>query len=256
MAINSRTNSVDINPFISKNIIEDAIELEKKRARRIGSKADPEKHFNAERIAPLVRALALAGTGGAVGYNMSGGNIPKPFGAYIGALAGAGSSALISLASQIAAMLTKRRKKDDQIKADEKGVLSKYIIPGLAEYDGAKRYESAKYDTYEKKGSEKSAQQIGAKGIWDSVMERINAAKAWYDKPENAALRPLVNAGIGAVGLGALNKLLGGSFGRGAVLGGIGGAATGVDWNALSNALGTKAKENAQAKADSKSKPE
>lgn len=93
-------------------------------------------------------------------------------------------------------------------------------------------------------------------GIWDSVMERINAAKAWYDKPENANLRPLVNAGIGAVGLGALNKLLGGSFGRGAVLGGIGGAATGVDWKALSTAIGTKAKENAQAKANSKAKPE
>lgn len=91
-----------------------------------------------------------------------------------------------------------------------------------------------------------------SRGIWDSVMERINAAKEWYDKPENANLRPLVNAGIGAVGLGALNKLLGGSFGRGAVLGGIGGASTGVDWKALSNAIGSKAKENAKSN-DSKS---
>jgi hypothetical protein len=50
-------------------------------------------------------------------------------------------------------MITKRRKLKGQLESDEKGVLAKYLVPGLAEYEGAKRYESAKYDTYEKKGS-------------------------------------------------------------------------------------------------------
>lgn len=162
MAISSHTTSVDFNPFLAKNIIEEAIEREKAHAKRVGSDADPDKHFNAERVAPLVRALALAGVGGTIGYNslanaMSINGKPNSFdrfgGAVLGTAAGLGTSAAISLAAQIGAMITKRRKLKDQIKSDEKGVLAKYLIPGLAEYEGAKRYEAAKYDTYEKKGS-------------------------------------------------------------------------------------------------------
>ena len=78
-------------------------------------------------------------------------------------------------------------------------------------------------------------------GIWDTVMSKIDEAKKWYDN--NQAWRPLVNAGIGAVGLGALNKLTGGKFWRGAMLGGLGGAATGVDWKALADSLGKKKEE-------------
>lgn len=80
-------------------------------------------------------------------------------------------------------------------------------------------------------------------GIWDTVMSKIDEAKKWYNDPNNRAWHPLINAGIGAVGLGALNKLTGGSFGRGALLGGIGGAATGVDWKALAESLGKKKEE-------------
>ena len=103
---------------------------------------------------------------------------------------------------------------------------------------------------YSPKSSVKKAQDEGGKGIWDSVLSKINDVRSWYENPDNASFRPLVNAGIGAIGLGALNKLLGGSFGRGAALGGIGGAVTGVDWKALSDALGTKATESAQNMAN------
>lgn len=78
-------------------------------------------------------------------------------------------------------------------------------------------------------------------GIWDTVMAKIDEAKKWYDN--NQAWRPLIHAGIGAVGLGALNKLTGGKFWRGAMLGGLGGAATGVDWKALADSLGKKKEE-------------
>lgn len=89
----------------------------------------------------------------------------------------------------------------------------------------------------------KKAQAAVQPSIWDSVMAKVEEARKWYEDPKNRAWHPAVHAGIGALGIGALNKLLGGSFGRGAILGGIGGAVTGVDWKALADSLGKKKDE-------------
>lgn len=106
------------------------------------------------------------------------------------------------------------------------------------------------------KGSAVKTAQEGGAGIWASLSSWLDQAKQWLADPKNSAFRPIVGAGVGALGLGGLSTLLGGSFGRGALLGGLGGAAaTQFDWNALSEALGkNKAAPAAQGSATAQNK--
>lgn len=82
-------------------------------------------------------------------------------------------------------------------------------------------------------------------GLWDSVMSKIDEAKKWYDDPANSSWKPIVAGGLGALGGGLLSKLVGGEFGKGALVGGLGGLGySAVDWNALKNSLGKKVDKN------------
>lgn len=88
-------------------------------------------------------------------------------------------------------------------------------------------------------------------GLWDSVLEKIKAAREWYDNPANSAWRPIVAGGLGFLGGGLISKLLGGKFGTGAMVGGLGGLGYGaVDWNALKDSLGKKKDEKKQDGAE------
>ena len=83
--------------------------------------------------------------------------------------------------------------------------------------------------------------QAANTGLWDSVLEKIKEARKWYDDPANSAWRPIVAGGLGALGGGLLSKLVGGKFGTGALVGGLGGLGySAVDWNALKDSLGKK----------------
>lgn len=82
-------------------------------------------------------------------------------------------------------------------------------------------------------------------GLWDSVLEKIKEARKWYDDPKNSAWRPIVAGGLGALGGGLISKLIGGKFGTGALVGGLGGLGySAVDWNALKDSLGKKDDNN------------
>ena len=107
------------------------------------------------------------------------------------------------------------------------------------------------YAALEKLAFAKQAQNAAGSGvgsdIWGALSSWIDQAKAWYNDPKNKAWQPLVGAGIGALGLGGISKLLGGDFWPGAAIGGLGGvAATQFDWNALSDALGSKKPDGQQ----------
>ena len=105
----------------------------------------------------------------------------------------------------------------------------------------------------------KSAQDAGAddwktksKELWAKVMEKIDAAKSWYNKEMPEAAKDLLAAGVGAgvgTGIGAAVKGKKGLV-PGAIIGGLGGGAlrrvSDEQWKAVMDYL-TKSKAKQQA---------
>ena len=147
--------------------------------------------------------------------------------------------ALAHAAGLVAAHISKRRSKQEQVEADKKSVLAKYLIPGVAGYEGSKREERA---LDENKSREKTAQANAQAGsTLDSLNGWLDKAKSWWHNDLDQWQRDLFSLGGGALAGHAVSRLFGGEGVGGLVAGGLTGlAASSFDWKGLANALSKK----------------
>ena len=95
----------------------------------------PVAHAMSEGFGPITSTAAAALAGLVAGGATTG----RHSGAMAGAGLGAAGAIAANLIGAIAAAIKRRRTKEEQMKSDEKSVLLKYLIPGLATYDSYKR---------------------------------------------------------------------------------------------------------------------
>lgn len=220
------------DPRFIKQILENQIAREEADAKKSRSGANPRKHNAAEIVAPLLHALAAGGLGGAIGYKAGKGtDFGGGFGAYAGAVGGTMAGALANGIGIVAAHIAKRRSKQEQIEADRKSTIAKWLIPGVAAYNKAKREERA---LLENNGQEKKANVQGmAKQAFSlaDVKNMLSNANNWY-KSQSPEMRALIGAGVGLGG----GALLGASR-KSALLGALAGAGTGAYWKDIGKAI-------------------
>lgn len=226
------------DPRFVKQIVENQIDRAEAEAKKSRSGANPRKHNTAEISAPLLHMLATGGLGGAIGYKAGKGtSVGSGMGAYLGAGAGVIAGALPHAIGVVAAYIAKRRSKREQIEADRKSTIAKWLVPGVAAYNRVKREERA---LLENNGQDKNA---GVQGMakqafsWADVMSKIRAAKTWVN--ENPMHRALFGAGAGLAGGALLGRLVGGKSGTGtgAAIGALAGVGAGAYWNDIRKAI-------------------
>lgn len=203
-------------------------ELRDIASRRKDEGARPVAHAVAEHLGPTTSILASGALGAVIG------RLARKGGEGVGGAAGLGIGAAATLVGMLAGAIRRRRTKQQQIESDKGSLLAKYLVPGLASHDYVKRIGRSQGERDEAEAAEKNAAagpEEGFPGIWSGI-------KNWYKSELSQDQRNWVNAGIGALGLGLANKLTGGSFLRGAAIGGIGGALSSeVNWKAIGDAL-------------------
>lgn len=126
----------------------------------------------AEHLGGLTSPLVSAAAGGLIGSGLGaaiGGHNGARHGAGRGALAGAAVGLTAPVVAAIAAAIRRKRSKQEQIASDTTGrAVAKYLVPGLAAYDSAKRLgASTHYDAKRKggKGEKKAAEAAFAEGF-------------------------------------------------------------------------------------------
>lgn len=132
-------------------------ELEDIKKDKDAEGARPVAHAIAEYLgngtSSVLPALAGAVIGGVAGSKT---DLGAGGGSIAGALTGGGLATLGIVAGALAAAIKRRRTKKEQIEADKRSVLAKYLIPGLANYNYYKRIGRSQGDREESPKSKKN----------------------------------------------------------------------------------------------------
>lgn len=138
------------------------VKHEQEDARKMGRKdVRPVAHALAEKIGPATSTGLAALLGAAIG-GASGGRK----GAGIGAGTGLAASGMAHAVAAIAAAVKRRRAASEQMDADSKSVLSKYLVPGSAAYGYFKRMGRSQGDR-----DDASAAQVDWKALSKALEE-------------------------------------------------------------------------------------
>ena len=132
--------------------INSQVNREQIEAKELGrDEVKPVRHAVAEKLGPATSMALSTLLGAGIGHL-----VDKKKGARTGAKIGLGVGGVASLAGMIAAAKKRMRTKEEQMDADEKSVLPKYLVPGAALYGMSKRLGRSQGDRDDKEKSVKS----------------------------------------------------------------------------------------------------